>query len=175
MVGLERGTVELREWTPAWREAYEREVDRLRPLVGDAVGCFEHVGSTAVEGLAAKPVVDLLATVPDLDDVGGPVATLEANGYERRPDDVSGRVFLAKGPPSRRTHYLSLAEPGSGYRREQLAFRDALRRDPRTAAEYERLKRGLAARFPDDRASYTAGKGEFVERVVGRALGGRED
>ncbi|WP_313694070.1 GrpB family protein [Halorarum halobium] len=170
MVGLARGTVELREWTPAWRRAYEREVARLRDLVGESVIRFDHVGSTAVEGLAAKPVVDVLATVPDVGAVAELVATLEANGYERRPDDVAGRVFLAKGPPEDRTHYLSLTEAGSEYRREKLAFRDHLREHPHVAAAYESLKRDLADEFPDDREAYTRRKAAFIERTLADAM-----
>ena len=170
MVGLARGTVELREWTPTWRRAYEREVTRLRELVGDDVTGFAHVGSTAVEGLSAKPVVDLLATVPDLDAVGDPVATLESHGYERSPDDVDGRAFLAKGPPRDRTHYLSLTEPGSRYHREAVAFRDHLRANPDAAAAYGALKRDLAAWFPDDREAYTREKAPFVERTLDDAM-----
>jgi GrpB-like predicted nucleotidyltransferase (UPF0157 family) len=96
---------------------------------------------------------------------------LEANGYERRPDeDVPGRLFFARGPPENRTVYLSLAEPGSAVYRETVAFRDHLREHPDVAAAYAALKRRLAAAHPDDRAAYTAGKGAFVERVTEEAL-----
>ena len=171
MVGLERGAVELEPHDPAWRDAYETEVERLRGLVGGRVRSFEHVGSTAVEGLLAKPIVDLLAVVDDPDRTDDLVATLEANGYEHRPnDDVPDRVFLAKGPRDNRTHYLSLAERDSDCYREQVAFRDHLRENPAVADEYAERKRELAAEYSDDRKAYTAEKSAFVEEVLGDAM-----
>ncbi|WP_232688413.1 GrpB family protein [Halobacterium zhouii] len=167
MVGLERGTVELEPYDPAWREAYETEVECLRTIVGGRVRSFEHVGSTAVEGLPAKPVVDLLAVVDDPDETDTLVDVLESNGYEHRPnDDVPDRVFLAKGPPENRTHYLSLVERDSDCYREQVAFRDHLREHPNVAEEYAGLKRELAAEHGDDRAAYTAKKSAFVEQIL---------
>lgn len=170
-VGLKRGTVELRRYRPEWKRRYEAEVERLRSIAGDRLLDFEHVGSTAVEGLAAKPIVDLLAAVENLDEATDLVAVLEAHGYEYRPNDgVAGRLFLAKGPRSNRTHYLSLCERGNEYYRETVAFRDYLRNHPEAAAEYETLKRELADAHADDRDAYTAKKGEFVERVLAEAL-----
>ncbi|RDZ65531.1 hypothetical protein C5B90_03990 [Haloferax sp. Atlit-12N] len=183
-LGLARGTVELDAHDPRWREAYEREVERLRPRLdsddagssggdagssgGNADGVrFEHVGSTAVPGLAAKPIVDLLVLVSDLNDAGGVARALEAAGYEERPDDdVPDRRFFVRGPPERRTHYLSLTEVGSDCHREQVAFRDALRADDDLAAEYERRKRRLAAAHSDERSQYTNAKASFVESVL---------
>ncbi|WP_121821586.1 GrpB family protein [Halostella salina] len=170
MVGLARGTVSLAPHDPAWAERYAAEVDRLRAVVGDDISEFHHVGSTAVPGVPAKPIVDVLAVVPSRETARALVPTLEANGYEHRPNDgVPDRVFLAKGPRSNRTHYLSLTERGSDTCAEQIAFRDYLRANPPVAAAYAGLKRDLAARFPDDRAAYTERKGEFVERVLDRA------
>lgn len=171
-VGLERGTVELRPHRPEWERRYEAEVERLRAVAGDRLLDFEHVGSTAVEGLAAKPIIDLLAVVADLDAAADLAPVLEAHGYEYRPNDgVGGRLFFAKGPRTDRTHYLSLCERDGECYRETVAFRDYLRENPEVAAEYESLKRELAADHPDDRDAYTAKKGEFVERVLAEALG----
>lgn len=171
MVGLERGTVEIEDHREAWHREYEAEVERLQSIAGDRLRDFEHVGSTAVRGLAAKPVIDLAAVVADLDVARELVPVLEDAGYEHRPDTgVPDRVFLAKGPRAERTHYLSLAERDSEYLREALAFRDHLRENPETRREYEALKRELAAANPEDRAAYTEAKSEFVERVLARAL-----
>lgn len=171
MVGLERGTVELREYRPEWKRRYEAEVEQLEAVAGDRLLDFEHVGSTAVEGLAAKPILDLVAVVDDLDDADDLIPVLEAEGYEHRPNDgVPDRLFFAKGPRTNRTHYLSVCERESECYREQVAFRDYLRDHPEVAAEYESLKRDLAAAHADDRDAYTAGKEAFVERVLERAL-----
>ncbi|MFC7128946.1 GrpB family protein [Haloferax chudinovii] len=198
-LGLARGTVGLAVHDPRWHEAYEREVERLRPRLyadnesgGDADGddggnggdgCdggegvrFEHVGSTAVPGLAAKPIVDLLVLVSDLDDAEGVARALEAAGYEERPDDdVPDRRFFVRGPPERRTHYLSVTEVGSDCHREQVTFRDALRADGDLAAEYERHKRRLAEAHPDERSQYTNAKASFVESVLDDAASWEDD
>ena len=170
MIGLERGTVALVAYRPEWKRYYEEEIRRLESIAGDRLLEYEHVGSTAIEGMAAKPIVDLLAVVDDLKDATELIPTLEAHGYEHRPDEIPDRIFLARGPRTKRTHYLSLVERESASFRETVAFRDYLREHPEAAAEYERLKRELAARHPDDRSAYTEGKREFVERVLERAL-----
>jgi GrpB-like predicted nucleotidyltransferase (UPF0157 family) len=169
-LGLARGAVDLRTHRSEWHAAYANEADRLRGLLGDRLRGVEHVGSTAVEGLPAKPVVDILGLVADIGTARELVASLTDAGYEHRPGDVSGRAFLAKGPPSSRTHYLSLAPVGGRVHREQVAFRDYLRTNPETAARYARLKRELAARYPEDRDRYTAAKEPFVADVLETAL-----
>jgi len=168
MVGLARGTVEIEPYQAAWRDAYREEVERLTEIVGGRVLGFEHIGSTAVEGMPAKPILDVLALVDDRSTATDIVPPLEARGYEHRPDDVDGRVFLAKGPPENRTCYLSVAEAGGEFHAEKVAFRDALRADPELAARYAALKRWLAARYPNNRDRYTAEKGAFVRSVLNR-------
>ncbi|MGQ3327660.1 GrpB family protein [Halorubrum sp. FL23] len=168
MLGLARGTVALVPHQESWSEAYDAEVARLTDAVGDRVERFEHVGSTAVEGMPAKPILDVLALVDESTPASDLVPPLETRGYERRPDEVDGRVFLAKGPPENRTCYLSIAEVGSAFHDETTAFRDALRTDPELAERYASLKRRLAARYPESRDRYTAEKGAFVRDVLDR-------
>jgi len=171
MVGLDRERVRVEPSDPAWKEAYERERRRLADLIGDDVLGFEHVGSTAVEGLPAKPVIDLFAVVEDVDAARDLLAILEANGYEYRPKpDESERLHCAKGPPDDRTHYLKLVEGDSTFHRETVAFRDHLREHPDVAEQYADLKRDLAERYADDRAAYTEAKAAFVEAVLADAL-----
>jgi GrpB-like predicted nucleotidyltransferase (UPF0157 family) len=174
MVGLERGTVQLEAHRPEWKARYEAEVERLESVAGERFLDYGHVGSTAVERLAAKPVIDLIAVVADIDEATDLVPVLEDAGYSHRPnDDVDDRHFFAKGPQTNRTHYLSVCERASDCYREQVAFREYLRSNPEVAGEYERLKRELADRFPDDRDAYTERKSEFVERVLARAMDDR--
>ena len=170
MVGLERGTVELVAYDEEWRREFETEAERLRAALGERAVAIEHVGSTAVEGLAAKPIVDLLLVVDSSDDDQRWIDRLENLEYAFRPDDpVADRLFFAKGPEDDRMHYLSVTDRGSDTHVEQLLFRDYLRRNPGTANEYERLKRELANRFPDDRSAYTERKSRFVRRVLREA------
>lgn len=170
MLGLERGTVRLEPHQREWSVLFDSEAARLRSALGDLPLAIEHVGSTAVEGLAAKPVLDILVLVGDEDDARACVEPLEELGYEHRSDDpVPDRYFLAKGPSYGRTHYCSVTPRGSDTHRDQVDFRDYLRSHPEVAREYEQLKRELAAEHPDNRRAYTARKAAFINDILEEA------
>ena len=167
MVGLGRGSVRLVPYRDEWKGLFEEEAARLRSVLEDKILRVEHVGSTVVEGMEVKPLIDMMVAVESLEGARGLVPVLEELGYEHRGDGgVEGRIYLAKGPRSRRTHYLSLAEPTSEHWRRSLLFRDYLRAHPEVAERYWELKRGLARTYPEDRDSYTAGKDRFIERAI---------
>lgn len=169
-LGLDRTVVRVVPHDPAWARLFAEETARLRAALGDAVIAIEHVGSTSVPGLAAKPILDLAASVPSLADAIALLPALRRVGYEHKADpETPERMYFVKGPPERRTHHLSLAEPGSHFWRQHLRFRDLLRADPQLAAEYERLKLDLADCHRGDRPAYTAGKQAFVESALRRA------
>ncbi len=147
----------------------------LAPWLVDGV---EHVGSTAVPGLAAKPVIDLMASVTDPDDVVVRAGELlAADGWCYVPPELDSggqwRRFLVKPDAAgqRRTAHLHLIRAGHPRWAEQIAFRDALRRDDRLAQSYEALKLRLAARHAGDREAYTGAKSEFVADALRRAAG----
>ena len=170
MIGLERGKVLVVPYQTGWKSAFRREAALLRSTFGAGLLRVEHIGSTAIEGMAAKPIIDLMCAVACLDGARAFRPRLEALGYEYRPDEaLPDRLFFAKGPRSRRTHHLSLSEPGSRFYEEKLLFRDYLRAHAEAAEEYRRLKEGLAGRYAADRASYTEGKRVFVERILALA------
>ena len=157
-----------------WKGLFEEEAARLRSALGEKILRVEHVGSTAVEGMEAKPLIDVMAAVGSLEDARDLLPALEGMGYEHRDDGgVRGRIFLAKGPRSRRTHHLSLTEPTSEHWRRSILFRDYLRSHPEVAESYGELKRELARKYPEDRDSYTAGKDRFIERAIEAARTGR--
>ena len=170
MVGLERGTVELEPYQEQWAELYSREAERLRTITDGSFHEFEHIGSTAVEGMPAKPIIDILAIVADLREAELLISILEEHGYEYRPGDVEGRVFLAKGSRANRTVYLSITEKGSDFHRKKIAFRDYLREHPEAAEQYALLKERLAEKYPNDREKYTAEKTEFIQNILSRAM-----
>ena len=162
--GGENAPLEILAYDPAWPAAFESERRRLRPLLPDADIC--HIGSTAVPGMPAKPVIDVMALVVDLD---GPIAALtEQAGYEY-PEAfnavIGHRRWLCRPSAADRTHHLHLVND----RREldrHLRFRDHLRASQALRADYARLKRELADRFGDDREAYTEAKAAFIQRVV---------
>ena len=164
--------VEIVEPDPGWPAAFRQERERLLEVLAPwLAGPIEHVGSTAVAGLPAKPVIDVMAAVADLDASRPAIAAAEASAgyvyFAYKPDVMH---WFCKPSPEVRTHHLHLVPFESRLWVERLAFRDALRDDAELAAEYAALKRSLAARFPHDREAYTDGKGPFVRAVLNRVI-----
>ena len=169
-IGLRRGAVELHPSNPAWAEAFRAEAARLALHVTDAglpPLSFEHIGSTAVPGLEAKPIIDLMAGHQPGTEPRAYFVTLQAAGYEPRgPQGVPDRELFVCGPECHRTHHLNLVALDGVFWREHLMFRDRLRNEPEVRAAYAALKRQLAAAHPDDRGAYTAGKARFVSDII---------
>jgi len=159
-------------YDPEWPRRFEAEralLERvLAPWLG---GGIHHVGATSIPRLAAKPIIDMMAGVRDLDEARAAFDPLREHSYIYTPHRPGIAHHFSK--PSARlselTHGLHLTEPGSDLWRERLAFRDALRTDVALAAEYEALKLRLAREHRGDIAAYTAGKRAFVARVLANA------
>jgi GrpB-like predicted nucleotidyltransferase (UPF0157 family) len=167
-LGLEHGTVRVVPYDERWVELFEEAAQELRSALGSLISGVHHVGSTAVPGLAAKPILDILVTIADFERGRELIPLLAELRYEYRPDEeIPDRHYFRRRRSSVRTHHLSLAEISSHHHRVTIAFRDALRRDVALAEEYAALKRELAIRFPRDRHSYIEGKTELVRRVLG--------
>ncbi|WUH99302.1 GrpB family protein [Spirillospora sp. NBC_00431] len=163
-LGLFQGQVRLRESDPRWGEAFSRLADALGMALGAKAVSIEHVGSTSVPGLCAKPILDMavaLASDAVTEDV---VAALEPLGYVYRGDkgDDGGLLFVLEDRPGRRVAHVHAVQKGDGQWDRWLIFRDLLRNDARARADYDRLKRELAARHPRDRRAYTLDKTSFV-------------
>ena len=157
-------------YDPDWARRFEEERARLEPVLEPWLeGGVHHVGSTAVVGLAAKPILDLMAGVRDLEESRAAFAPLGALGYEADPHRPGiAHHFVKRSSDGATTHGLHLTEPESDLWRERLAFRDALRADPALAAEYEGLKRRLAGEHAEDAHAYVTGKRAFVADVLAR-------
>ena len=160
-------------YDPRWPAMFLEERNRLRAwLPTELIGRIEHFGSTAVPGLAAKPIVDMLIEVTDLEEVKRRVAPILASkGYDYfwRPtwgDDVPPWYawFIRRDVHGVRTHHLHMVERHFEHW-NRLRFRDYLIQHPTVAEEYQTLKRRLAAAHPHDRAAYTRGKTEFIRKV----------
>jgi len=169
-IGLPRGTVRLLASDPVWTRAFRDEAARLEHDIAAASLpplTFEHIGSTAVAGLDAKPIIDMLAGHERGDDPRRWFAVLIGAGYEHRgPQGVPDRELFVLGPESRRTHHLNLVAFEGAFWRDHITFRDRLRGDVALRAEYAAIKRQLAAANPNDRAAYTSGKAAFVARTM---------
>jgi GrpB-like predicted nucleotidyltransferase (UPF0157 family) len=159
------------EYDPEWPRRFESERRLLeRVLAPWLEGGVHHVGSTAVPGLAAKPILDMMAGVRDLDEARAAFEPLREESYLHAPHRPGIAHHFSK--PSLRspevTHGLHLTEPGSDLWRERLVFRDALRDDPELAAEYQALKLRLAREHRRDGRAYVDGKRALVGRVLAR-------
>ena len=158
--------VELVEHDPTWAELFESEKGRISAIFdGRAVG-IEHIGSTSVPGLAAKPIIDVLVGVRDLELSDGEVEAMRALGYEYLGEyGLPGRLFFRKEPS---THHVHVVAHGGEHWKRQLTFRDALRTDPEERRRYDEFKRRLAAEgHPRD--AYTELKTPFIREVETRA------
>lgn len=159
-------------YDPTWPERFERERALLEDTIGDWMvdGSVHHVGSTAVPGLAAKPVIDILAGVSSLEESRACFGRLGEIGYVYFPYRSEEMHWFCKPNPSRRTHHLHLIPTGGERFRDELAFRDYLRAHKDVAEEYGALKRRLAEEFRNDREAYTEAKTEFIGATLVRAF-----
>jgi len=157
-----------------WPATFETERALLAGAIGEwLAGPIEHIGSTAVPGLAAKPVIDIMAAVESLDASRPALAALEPHGYCHAPYRADVMHWLCKPSPAFRTHHLHLVPLHSRLWIERLAFRDHLRAHPDVAREYAALKTRLADAHRFDRERYTDAKAPFVQRVLDEALRSR--
>jgi GrpB-like predicted nucleotidyltransferase (UPF0157 family) len=162
--------VEVVPYSPAWPALFEQERAALRAAAGQAAVSVEHIGSTAVPGLAAKPTIDILLVTGSVGEFLTRLPRIEALGYDYRAGNTfvgsAGHLFLRKVRDGRRTHHLHVLAAGApeieGYRR----FRDALRADPGLALRYERVKLALAAKYAADRPRYVTEKAKWVSETL---------
>jgi GrpB-like predicted nucleotidyltransferase (UPF0157 family) len=163
--------VRIVEYDPAWPGMAAAEIARIAAAAGEAAVRIDHVGSTAVPGLAAKPIVDLQLSVADVDAPSLYVEPLEGLGYLFAADPGSPDFQFFGLPAARpRTHHLHVCAEGSEDELRHLAVRDYLRSHPDEVSAYAELKRRLVARAPGDRLSYIEGKEEYVAALELRAL-----
>lgn len=164
--GTDDDRIELVEYNPHWPALFQAEAQRIRTACGPALAAIEHIGSTALPGVAAKPVLDLMLGVRRLEDADQLVAPMQHLGYEYAGRyEAFGRFsFVLRMYGRRVSHAHGFVVDGRHWRRH-LFFRDYLRTHPAAAARYEALKRRLAARYGDDREAYSDGKAPFLRSI----------
>lgn len=163
-LGSSNGPIKIAEYDRSWPAAYLAECGRLAPLL-PGIPIF-HIGSTAVPGLAAKPIIDMIALVDDLD--ANVAKLVRRAGYHlpaRFNENLDHRRFLCYPTLSHRTHHLHLVDEHAGID-QCLRFRERLQEDPALAAQYAALKRSLASRFQEDRMGYTEAKSTFINEAL---------
>jgi GrpB-like predicted nucleotidyltransferase (UPF0157 family) len=165
-LGLARGTVRLVSHDPNWSHQFAAESDTLQRLLGVDASRVEHVGSTAIPGIVAKPIIDIAILVDDLtiaEEWQIPLKTADY-WYKGIQPDMPDRRFFAKGPDERRTVYLHLVNNEEFSR--LIKFRDILRQNSKRAKDYAGLKQKLAIANPDDRADYSKRKNDFIQGIL---------
>ena len=163
-------SIEVVAYDPAWPDLFERLRGPVWAVVGECALAVEHVGSTAVPGLAAKPIVDMTVVVRSGADVPRAIANLATIGYVHRGDlGIEGREAF-RAPADLPAHHLYVCPAGTVPLRNHILLRDYLRAHPEAARQYGALKKKLAAQFPDDSESYVAGKTDFIVAIL-RKLG----
>ena len=168
---MKEAPVEIVPYDSSWPRLFDEERERLIRAIGTwLVGPIEHIGSTAIPELAAKPVIDIMAGVETLDESRPAIAALADLDYCYAPYRPESEHWFCKPSPAFRTHHLHLVPFGSPQWIAAIAFRDYLRSHPRLAAEYQDLKLGLAEKHRHDREAYTEAKGPFVTRIIGLTL-----
>jgi GrpB-like predicted nucleotidyltransferase (UPF0157 family) len=159
--------VELVEHDPTWTERFERERDRLLPVFDGSVVAVEHIGSTSVPGLCAKPIVDIAVGLGKLELTDEQIEAMGELGYEYLGEfGLPGRLYFRKGDP--RMYHVHVVEHGGMHWERQLVFRDALRTDADERRRYDEFKRRLAAEG-HSREAYTELKTPFIRAVEARA------
>jgi GrpB-like predicted nucleotidyltransferase (UPF0157 family) len=166
VLGLENNAVRLHDYNPLWADLYREEEKRILAAVGSLIIDLQHIGSTAIPGIKAKPVLDMMAGVGHLEKALLCKAPLAAIGYDYIAQaGIANDYVFGKGVE--RTHYLHVVQYGGAQWTDHLSFRDRLRNDPELAQAYEKLKEELSRMFSDSRAKYHDAKSKFIREVVG--------
>ena len=170
VVGLARGTVALVDTDPEWERLYHAVATDISAALGDAVDQVEHVGSTAVPGLPAKPIVDIAVVLTEGTNIGDVVSALENAGFIHCGDkgDEGGVLFVFENRPEHRLAHIHVHAPGDHQWDQYLRFRDRLLAEPSLRAAYAQLKKRLAGELSMNRGAYTAAKAKFITEVLDR-------
>ncbi len=160
---------------PLWPEQFRREAALISAIFGEALISIHHIGSTAIPGLSAKPVLDIMPLVRDISKVETYNRAMMDAGYQPKGEyGIVGRRFFVKGGEADRTHHLHVYERDHSEVERHLAFRDYLAAHPDEAQEYGLLKKRLAREFRDDIDGYMAGKDSFIKGILAKVHAWRE-
>ncbi|WP_393959966.1 GrpB family protein [Priestia megaterium] len=169
MLGLERGLVKLEPYDYNWLILFDKERELLSSQLKGLIIKIEHVGSTSIEGLFAKPIIDIAIGVSSLDKVIKIREKVKEIGYLEVPVSIDGKHVFAKNKENKITHFLHIMIYNQDLWKDQISFRDYLRSFPDAKMEYVKLKEELTNKYPNDVVSYTNEKKEFVDNILKRA------
>jgi GrpB-like predicted nucleotidyltransferase (UPF0157 family) len=171
MLGLERGLVKLEPYNEKWSKLFDEERELLSSRLKELIIAIEHVGSTSIEGLFAKPIIDIAIGVSSLDVIIELKEKVKALGYVEVPVSIDGKHVFARYNEKKITHFLHVMIYNQNLWIDQISFRDYLRSDLDAKIEYIKLKEELANKYPNNVISYTNEKKKFVDNILKRAKG----
>lgn len=170
-MGLKRGMVTLMPYQEEWKENAESAIEKLKQLLGDAAVDIQHVGSTAISSIHAKPILDLVVGVRRLDDILPYVELLKQHHIIFRGKDTPGQFLFVIGDfeEDTRTHHIHVVKWNGTQWKHYIHFRDYLNTYPEKSKLYGDCKKRLALQFSADRKQYTAGKQDLIEQLLKEA------
>lgn len=164
-----RQRIEICDWSPGWPDKFAQKAAAIRQTLGDHAVRIHHIGSTSIEGLAAKPIIDIQISVADLQLIEILTERMATIGYVWRPSNaVLTKRYFRECPGDERTH-IHVRQLGSWHEQWSLLFRDYMRSHVEEHAPYVELERALAVRYRDNRAAYTEGKLDHLWGIIRRA------
>lgn len=170
MLGLDKDKVVIVPYSSEWITEFEKEKKRLETLLKGRILAIEHIGSTSIPELCAKPILDIAVAVQTKDVLYDLIPILSKNGYDVKDSiEDKGEILARKGSPECRTHYIHIEVMGSACWRNQILFRDYLLTHSKSAEQYERLKKEIAEKYKDERKKYTAAKNDFIQDILQKA------
>jgi len=174
-IGLRKGFVKVEKYNQEWKEEFNKEKKNLKKVFGKVAISIEHVGSTSVVGLSAKPIIDIAIGVDSLKDIEKiKEKILKFSHYSIKDDNAEGEILMRRGVPTKPdedkpsfvTHFIHIMEIDGSKYKETLAYRDYLRKNKKTLKEYDNLKQKLAIKYKNDRKSYTKAKNKFIKSIL---------
>lgn len=169
-LGLKRGTVRLEPHDPSWEASAQEAASRLREILGEDAKDVQHIGSTSIRGILAKPIVDMAVGVDKLEDMRRHDPELAEGGFLFRGEDMPGQLlYVLAGPEDSRTHHIHVVLWGGRDWNNYINFRDYLNCHPDMAQRYSQLKEELCGKYAGDRGSYTQSKQALIDEILTRA------
>ena len=171
MIGLKRGVVELKPYNPKWKELYVQESKIISSQISDFLVDIQHIGSTAIPGIMAKPIIDIAVAINSLENIGKIIEPLREIGFIYRGEQgIPDRHLFIKGGEEFRTHHMHVMHNSHYEWKKHILFRDYLINHPEEVKKYSELKKRLEKQFKEDRESYTESKSEFIEGILKKAI-----
>ena len=170
MIGLKRGKVQLKQYNPKWEELFKYESRLISSAISNLLVDIQHIGSTAIPNIVAKPIIDIAGAIDSLENIDKIIVPLYGIGYTYRGEQgIPGRHLFVKGGEGYRTHHFHIMQKDHYEWKKHILFREYMREHPQEAKQYSELKQKLFIKYGNDREKYTDSKSDFIENIIEKA------